>query len=547
MGHSSNVRHRTVVVVGSGFGGAMAAWPLVRAGHDVLMLERGPWVERGPHNWEGEGTITRTPFYESEHFTPARTEVGPKTVYSASCVGGPSVFYGAVSLRFREDDFRPNPEIVADSGARWPITYRDLRPFYDQAEELLQVAGLAGEDPTEPPRPTTFPQRANGLSPVSRALAGAARSMGLNPFRLPLAINYTENGQGRTPCQECATCDTFACAVGAKNDLATTVLSSLQRQGMELRPETQVVRLHREGSRVTGVECLDRSTGSTYTVTADTVVLAAGALGTPHLLLASGLEERNPAGEVVGRYLTRHCSGIAFGAYPWVPLHEGTFHKQIGINDFYLGDPKGRGPAGKLGNIQQTQTPHIGTVVGETGPAAGLVLAPLVRRATGLLVMAEDRPQYGNRVFLDGAAEGAKPPRLGIEHFYHDRDIAARRQLYARAREVHQAAGALATYVHTIHTFSHALGTVRMGDDEETAPLDAQGRFRGVDNLVVSDGSAFPTSAGVNPSLTIAANALRVGTILAERLRAEGSGARATGASIGAQPSPEATVGGDAR
>ena len=86
-----------------------------------------------------------------------------------------------------------------------------------------------------------------------------------------------------------------------------------------------------------------------------------------------------------------------------------------------------------------------------------------------------------------------------------------------------------------------------MGDDEETAPLDAQGRFRGVDNLVVSDGSAFPTSAGVNPSLTIAANALRVGTILAERLRAEGSGARATGASIGAQPSPEATVGGDAR
>lgn len=513
-----DLRHRHAVVIGSGFGGAMAAWPLVRAGFDVLLLERGPWVPRGPHNWEADGTITRTPYYESHHFAAAHTDVGPRQVETAACVGGPSVFYGGVSFRFREADFHNNPEIAGDSGAAWPISYADLRPFYDQAEALLRVAGAAGEDPTEPPRPDHYPQPVNGLSQVSRSLASAARSLGLRPFRLPLAINYTDHGNGRRPCIECDTCDTFACAIGAKNDLATTVLAELQRQGMEIRPNTEVTGLHTEGTRVTGVSYRDRESDTSFQVTADLVILAAGALGTPRLLLASGLEELNPAGDLVGRYLTRHCSGIVFGAYPWVPHHEGVFHKQIGINDFYLGDARAGAPSGKLGNIQQTQTPHIGTVVGETGPTVGRVLAPLVRRATGLLVMAEDRPQYRNQVFLEEGTPGnGDAPRLGIRHHYDDRDLAARAHLYGRAKEIHLAAGALATYTHTIHTFSHALGTVRMGPDADSAPLDVTGRFRGVDNLYVTDGSALPTSGGVNPSLTIAANALRIATGLAER------------------------------
>lgn len=523
--------------MGSGFGGSLAAWPLVRAGADVLMLERGPWVPRGPHNWEPDGTITRTPYYEADGFGPARTDAGPRKARSVACVGGPSVFYGGVSLRFREADFTPDPEIVADSGAEWPFRYADLRPWYDEAERILSVAGAAGEDPTEPPR-GPYPARLSGLSAVSGTLADAARSLGLHPFRLPLAINFSGNGGGvgdpgpdgpasdgyprpGAPCQACTTCDTFACAVEAKNDLAVTVLSSLQRRGMEIRDRTEVVRLHIEDGRVAGVACRDRETGAEYTVTADHVILAAGALATPRLLLLSGLDELSPAGDVVGRYLTRHTSGIVFGAYTWMPRHEGVFHKQIGINDFYLGDPDGKEPRGKLGNIQQTQTPNLGTVVGETGRALGTLLSPFVRRATGLLVMAEDRPRYENRVFLEApvAGDGA-PPLGGIVHRYHDRDLAARRRLYARAAWIHRAAGALMTYTHTIHTFSHALGTVRMGPDPAAAPLDAACRFRGVANLLVTDGSALPRSGGVNPSLTIAANALRAGTILAEELKA---------------------------
>ena len=518
MRDASDLRHRQVVVVGSGFGGAMAAWPLVRSGLDVLMLERGPWIPRGPHCWAPEGTITRTPYYGSEGYTPARTDAGDHEVRSVAAVGGPSVFYGAVSMRLREADFLNDPEIVADSGAEWPIRYGDLRPYYDAAEHMLRVAGQAGEDPTEPPR-SEYPARLNGLSPVSEVMASAARSLGLHPFRLPLAINFQGDGSGRSPCVQCATCDTFACAIEAKNDLATVVLSALVREGLEIRAETSVTRLLVQGTRVTGIECCDRKTGATYAVTADTVVLAAGALGTPHVLLSSGLEQLSPAGDVVGRYLTRHCAGIVFGAYPWMPRHEGVFHKQVGITDFYLGDPSGEEPRGKLGSIQQTQTPHVGQVVGETG-AIGFLLTPLVRRATGLLVIAEDRPRYENRVYLADAKAGADGPRLlSIEHRYHERDLASRKLLYARARQIHRAAGSVLHYVHTINTFSHALGTVRMGRDPERAPLDETGRFRGADNLYVADGSALPTSGGVNPSLTIAANALRVGSLLAQRIR----------------------------
>ena len=503
-------------MIGSGFGGAMAAWPLVQAGKDVLMIERGSWVAPGPGRWLPEGTITRTPHYRTENHYLARTDRGLKETTACSCVGGPSTFYGGVSLRFREADFLPAPEITADSGACWPIGYDDLRPFYAEAERILGVAGLAGDDPTEPRRSEAYGAPPSSLSEVSRVIAEAARAMGLNPFRLPLAINHEAKGN-RSACVACATCDTFACAVEAKNDLATAVIPALLALGMDLCPETVVTRLDAPDGRIEAVEVGNRRTGTVRRVTADTVVLAAGALGSPHLVLASGLERANPAGELVGRYLTRHCSGIVFGLYPWLPRHEGRFHKQIGINDYYFGDRNGGQVVGKLGHIQQTQTPSIGSVIGEIGQVPSFFLKPFVRRITGLLVIAEDRPRHRNRAFVDTSDEDSHGlPRLRIKHRYDRRDLEARRTLARHARRIHRKAGALATGLLKIDTFSHALGTMRMGDDPELAPVDRNGRFRGVDNLYVADGSTLPRSAGVNPSLTIAANALRIGQRLAE-------------------------------
>ena len=492
------------IVIGSGFGGAMAAHVLVEVGWSVLMLERGDWVERGANNWAADGVGPLTEHYSAEFRT-------------FHCIGGPSVFYGGVAFRFRPEDFEHTPEIAGESGARWPWNYRDLEPYYTEAEQLLGVAGAAGADPTEGERSRPYPQRPAPLAPISERIAHAARELGCTPFPLPLAINHTRQS-GRRTCVACGTCDGFACAIEAKNDLATVVLRPLQQRGLDLRARAVATRIIAARGRVTDVEAVDRDTGLTTTYRARVVILAAGALATPHLLLASDLARLNPAGQYVGRYLMRHNNQIVFGIFPTPPNPGGGFHKQLAIHDYYFGHPSVRSPAGKLGGIQQLATPPVSLVRAQLPPLIRSVLAPWVNHLTGLLTIAEDQPRYENCVDLDTAtSDRFGLPRLRVTHGYSDRDLAAGHALTARARAILRRAGAWGFYHHRIGTFSHAVGTVRMGTDPNTSPLDGDCRFRGLDNLWVVDGSVMPTSAGVNPSLTIAAIALRAADRLAGR------------------------------
>ena len=507
-----------LVVIGSGFGGGMAAAPAVFAGKRVLMIESGDWVVRGPHNWRPGGIGERTPYYSREtSFDVAAGGYGRKLgVYT--CVGGASVFYGGVAIRLRESDFVADPAIDGDLGAGWPYGYADLEPFYTEAETLLHVAGSPGEDPTEPARSAGYPQPPGPMAAISVRIANAARALGLHPFRLPLAINYRAD-DGRTPCQACGTCDGYACAVQAKNDLSVVLVPRLQRAGLQLAVNTTAVRLEHQNGRVTGVTCTERGSDTTVTFAGRAVVVAAGALATPRLLLASGLDRLNPAGHAIGRYLMRHCNAVVMGLFPSRPAPNGEFHKQIGIHDYYFGHPSVSRPTGRLGCLQQFATPDPAIVRDYLPFGFGRLVAPIVSRTTGFIVMAEDRPRPENRVQLVGTAvESYRLPRASVTHRYDARDLAARAALVAAARRVLRRAGALKTYSHPIRTFSHALGTVRLGDDPMQAPLDAWGAFRGLENLYVADASALPRAGGVNPSLTIAANALRTGRRLLEAL-----------------------------
>ncbi|MBI4419233.1 MAG: GMC family oxidoreductase [Gemmatimonadetes bacterium] len=507
------------IIVGSGFGGSMVAHRLVHAGYRVLMLERGPWVRRGPENWAPDASLDLTPYYNTDIAYRVLDGASRSWAGACACVGGQSVFYGGVSLRFREADFAPDPEIVGASGARWPVGYSEFEAHYGEAERILNVAGDPEGDPTAPHRGSAYSQALGGLSPVSARIAGAARRLGLKPFRLPLAINYESAGR-RMACIGCRTCDSFACAIGAKNDLAAGVLPRLIRAGLRVQANVLVTRLIQEGGRIIAVRCFDLGTAEEVTYRADLFVLAAGALGTPHLLLASDLARYNPARSVIGRYLTRHANAVVYGVFPWRPDPEKTFHKQIGIHDYYFGHPAVRHPRGKLGAIQQIHTPPVGLVKAHLPKGLGAVLEPAVEHLSGLLVMAEDQPRYENHVAVDSAARDRFGlPQLVIRHRYSERDEAARRALIRVAKRVLREAGALGFYVHQIETFSHALGSVRMGLDPHTAPLDSDGRFRGLPNLYVSDGSALPTAAGVNPSLTIAANALRIADAITRTAR----------------------------
>jgi choline dehydrogenase-like flavoprotein len=499
------------VVVGSGLGGSMAAHRLVRAGWRVLLLERGPRVARGPHCAEKAATLELTPHYSFE--SAYRVDAGGygDTAGGVFCLGGPSVYYGAAAIRYREADFLPDPEITETSGARWPVRYADLEPYYAEAERLMGVSGDDAADPTRPPRSTPFPRPPLGLFPVSWRFSQAARAVGATPVPLPIAINFDAH-DGRRACMFCRTCDTYACAIGAKNDMDVALLTPLASRGLEVKTEAVVTRLVLSGNAVAAVRGWDKTRAEPFEHKARHVILAAGALASPHLLLASGLDRLHPGGRAVGRYLTRHCSAMVFGFCNFRPDLERVFHKQVIVFDYYFGDARTRRLAGRrLGTIQQVTTPpdllmkaHMPRFF-ERVPLHGFV-----EHLIGALVIAEDEPASTNGVTLDpDEADAFGVPRLRVAHRYTRRDLRRRALLVHRAKRLLRHAGAWSFYSHGMKTFSHALGTVRMGIDETTSPLDGDCRLRGVRNLLVVDGSALPTAAAVNPGLTIAANALR--------------------------------------
>jgi choline dehydrogenase-like flavoprotein len=493
---------------------------LARAGLRVLVLERGRWVDRDDTAWDPIAIqVARkyrgvTPYEVDERW-------GRKTTYSDDAVGGKSVFYGAASLRLREQDFETAARF-GDRGADgipdmdWPIRYADLAPYYDEAERALGVAGVAGLDPTEPPRASGYPAAPPPYGTSARRIAEAAAALGLTPYPIPLAINFGADA-GRPRCILCMTCDLFPCKICAKNDVAVTLLAQAQRLGARVRSRTLARRLVIERQRVRAVECLDLERGTVFTVSCDACLVAGGAIGTAALLLASGLGAVEPNGCLVGRHLMRHCSGIVIGIFPFRTNPERQFHKQVAIADFYFGRP-GRRPVGPWGMIQALQTPPP-EFIEHSSPypfPIGAIGARTVQYHAYLLCLSEDLPRAENHVEVDRAREDANGvPLARVFHRYAPRDLAARRALSDEAARILRKAGALLRVRLPIHTYSHAVGTCRFGTDPGRAVLDPWCRFFGVANLFVVDGSFLPSSGGVNPSLTIAANGLRVGRRLA--------------------------------
>lgn len=509
------------VVIGSGFGGSMSALRLAEAGLSVLVLERGRWVERDETAWDARAVLIERKYRSATPFEAAKRWYGFRgRIYPDEAVGGNSVFYGGASFRLREEDFDSRPwfdDVAPDRrrGRRWPIAYADLAGYYEEAERLLDIAGLAGADPTEPTRRCAYPQPAAPYSGPARRVAEAAGALGLRPFPIPLALNF--NGHdGRESCVRCTTCDLFPCRIGAKNDLCVTVLPRAVDQGTVIRDRTIATRLVVKDRRVRAVECVDIAGSRTYTVRCRLCVVSCGAIASAALLLRSGLGQVEPNGRLLGRHLMRHCSGIVIGLFPFETNPERQFHKQIGITDFYFGHPEGRPPRGNWGMIQGLQVPPPEYIASAAPFPIGMMGARTTRYQIYLLCMAEDVPSPENRVEVDARRRDSFGVALTrVVHRYHRRDREARSALYREAARILREAGAVLRARKLIDTYSHAAGTCRFGTEPATAVLDPWCSFFGVPNLYVVDGGFFPTAGSVNPSLTIAANALRVGRHLA--------------------------------
>jgi choline dehydrogenase-like flavoprotein len=422
-------------------------------------------------------------------------------------VGGNTKVYGASLPRFRESDFGV-VEHAEGTSPGWPFGYADLEPYYCEAERIYRVHGVTGEDPTEPWRSEPFPYPALEHEPYIADLAERLRAQGVHPSANAMGVDRRHGGS----CIRCRTCDGFPCPYGAKSDAETCAIGpALATGNARLATGVRVRRIvtDRTGRRVRHLVA-DGPDGP-LTITGSKFVLAAGAVNSAALLLASAGDEHprglaNSSGQVGRNFMMHNNAHIA--AVDLDRRNEVTFAKTLSVNDWYHdgGDGVPLGTLQLIGKVQGVMMKSWATRV----PLP--VLDAVAARSVEWLVMAEDLPSPENRVLVDGAGR--------ISTVRRPRGVTTHRRLLRRARRLLRAAGydAVFTQHFDIGMNSHQCGTVVAGTDPATSVLDPWCRAHEVRNLWVIDGGFFPSSAAMNPALTIAAQALRA---VAESLAGE--------------------------
>jgi choline dehydrogenase-like flavoprotein len=406
-------------------------------------------------------------------------------------------------MRPSREDFHPGqsycgriPRAIWD----WPITYDDLDTYYSEAERLYGVAGLATDDhaPLQKPR-HGYPSAPLPLHPANRRLMAATRARGLRPFRLPLAIDPDS-------CLRCHACAGYLCPTGARSS-SSQLLDRAVAGGLPLRVWTnvEVQRLALDGSgHVDGIGLVNRTTGQFSVCRGRTYALAAGAIGSPLLLLKSGI-----GGPLVGRHYMAHLSPIVAGIFPRATGGDEAFVKQVGFADYYFGS---RRFAHKLGLIQSLPVPGP-LMMAKTAPRfmPRRLQHALRRRMLPLLGIVEDLPDPANRVTCDATGRPKLQHRFGA---YDRMRGDALRRLMARLLRQAGAWLCIGKAMPSDEHVAHQCGTLRFGTSPEHAVLDRDCRLFGHPNVFVVDGSFLPTSLGVGPALTIMANALRVAVVV---------------------------------
>jgi choline dehydrogenase-like flavoprotein len=487
-----------VIIIGSGFGGATVAHVLKDTGVAVLILERGDFLKQEKENWD-VAKVSLNRRYDSEDTWYDRTgkPFQPRIYYY---VGGNSKVFGGAAFRLREQDFASR---IHEGGSTitWPITYAELKPYYDRAELLLEVHGKKGQDPTEPPG-DEFPFPPIPHEPVIEELAAKLRKQGLHPFHLPLAIDLGPGGR----CQKGSPCDGFPCMVRAKGDAENRLLRPMllkKTSNVTLWTNSFVTRLEttEDGARVARV-CVLRE-GKEVLVSGKLFVLAAGAVNSAVLLLISK-NDRHPKGlanssGLVGRnFMSHHCT-VLLAVHPW-KKNPTRFQKTLAVNDFY----NSGSDAGKpLGNIQLRGKIKPEMLRVRRNLLLRLFSRAIAERSVDLWIMTEDLLDPENRV------EVGEKGRIRL--IRRPSNWRAHEQLVQKAKEMMRRAGYPICIVDSrgITAVQHQCGTIRFGNDRKTAVLDTWCRAFDVSNLYVVDASFFPTSGAVNPSLTIVAQALR--------------------------------------
>ncbi len=511
-----------VAVIGTGMGGATVGYELAKAGHRVIFLEKGladfsnadntlqlenedPSARLRNGNWPTKitGYIGET---RSQFFAPL------------GCgAGGTTLLYAAALERFDPCDFVPasEPDYPMDG---WPISFEQLKPYYRKAEKMFKVCGTW--DPLCPDEDSQLlaPPR---LTECDEHFLESFKASGLHPYRLHVACAY-EPG--------CTECGGYICSRKCKGDAKTICLEPALRTGnARIIDRCEVERLEADASEIK--EIIGRRDGEKISIRAKIVVLAAGAYFTPVLLLKSG-NKFWPNGlantsNMVGRNLMFHVSDF-IAVWPRGKYSMQGPRKTLAFRDFYthrgikLGSVQSTGLSAGYGNIVYfLKTAFDRSRWSWFKPARPLLRIPayiasvIFGRATIFATILEDKPYLENRIVLDPN----EPSGMRFDYVVHTElreRVSVLRNLIKNALTRHR----LMIISPEINlNYGHPSGTCRFGTAPSFSVLDANNKAHDLKNLYVVDASFMPTSGGANPSLTIAANALRVAEHISDTLR----------------------------
>jgi choline dehydrogenase-like flavoprotein len=512
-----------VIIIGTGAGGGTLALELAPTGKKILLLERGDWLPREKQNWSAEEVFVESRYVSEETWLDRdHKRFRPGAHYF---VGGATKMYGAALFRLRERDFGELRHHDGVSPA-WPISYDELEPYYTRAENLYQVHGARGEDPTEPRSSAPYPHPAVSHEPRIQQLHDDLARAGYHPFHSPCGILLDEGEAARpfSRCIRCADCDGFPCLLHAKSDAeVVAVRPALRFPNVTLMTGARAIQLRTNAAGTAVTEVVVDHDRATEIHRAGIVVLSCGAANSARLLLASA-NEKHPRGlangsDQVGRNYMFHNSTavLAISREP----NPTRYQKTLGLNDFYFETPELEFPLGGVQMVGKSQAPMF------RGEAPIARLAPMwsldyvARHAVDFWLTTEDLPRPDNRVTLE--------PDGGIRLSYEKNNQVPARALYQKLKSMLGHLGMHPDHLvpHSVYlknqmnleAVSHQAGTCRFGTDPATSVLDVNCKAHELDNLYVVDTSFFPSIGAVNPGLTAIANALRVGDHLRQRLR----------------------------
>jgi choline dehydrogenase-like flavoprotein len=513
---SSDMRY-DIIIVGTGAGGGTLAHQLAPSGKRILILERGDFLPRERENWESKAVFDQKRYLAKETWYDKDDQ--PFAPYTHYWVGGNTKVYGAALLRMREFDFGEVRHFGGISPA-WPISYDEIEPYYTRAEHLYCVHGERGLDPHDPPASATYLHPPIAPEPRMKEAFDDLTALGYKPFPIPLGVRLDEGNRSDTP-YRLSNFDGYPDLTEVKADAHVIAIKPiLNRRNVTLLTRAFVERLNTDRSGGEINEVVVQRDGERLVFQADIVVLACGAINSAAVLLRSA-DDKHPTGLAnssgqVGRNYMTHQNGC-FIAVTQTP-NPSQFQKHFGLTDFYRGAPDSDFP---LGTIQLMGKPDRGTLEWLRGDQLpGVPIEDIEMRTIDFFLTAEDLPSPDNRITLrkDGA--------IRVSYTLNNTEAYDRLQtklIQMLTQMEHSRGRATPAFLASrlgVSGVSHQNGTLRFGHEAESSVLDVNCKAHDLDNLYVVDGSFFPSSSAVNPSLTIMANALRVGDHLLERLGA---------------------------